>query len=105
MKSYFIYILECSDTSFYIGITNDIEQRLQEHQAGIDKSCYTYNKRPLHLCYQEEFSEVEQAILREKQLKKWSRKKKQALINQDFDRLVSLSKKGKDLLVGDLEKK
>ena len=105
MKSYFIYILECSDTSFYIGITNDIEQRLQEHQAGIDKSCYTYNKRPLHLRYQEEFSEVEQAILREKQLKKWSRKKKQALINQDFDSLVSLSKKGKDLLVGDLEKK
>ncbi len=96
MKSYFVYILECSDQSYYIGITNDIEQRVIEHQVGIDKSCYTYLRRPITYRYHEEFTEIDQAIQREKQLKGWSRKKKEALFNQDFEGLVSLSKKRKD---------
>ncbi len=93
MNSYFVYILECSDTSYYIGITNDVEKRVHEHQSGIDKSCYTYTRRPVTYLYHEEFSEVEQAIQREKQLKGWSKRKKLALIQGDFDGLVSLSKK------------
>ena len=51
MKTYYIYILECSDGSYYTGITNDIERRLIEHQSGEDKKSYTYKKRPVKLVW------------------------------------------------------
>jgi putative endonuclease len=92
MKQYIIYILRCSDGHYYIGVTNNIERRLWEHQHGWDKSCYTYRRRPVELVYQEQFRDVEQAIAREKQLKGWTVKKKEALIAGDWERLKILSK-------------
>lgn len=91
MKKYFVYILKCSDHSFYTGITDNIDRRLIEHQSGINKKCYTYSKRPLDLVYFEEFQNPNDAISKEKQIKGWSRKKKQALINNDFKELKRLS--------------
>ena len=91
MKSYFVYILECSDQSYYTGVTNNFEKRIAEHKCGINPKCYTYKRRPFELKFIEEFNDVNQAIVREKQIKGWTRKKKEALIKHDFDMLVKLS--------------
>ncbi len=92
MQSYYIYILQCSDGSCYTGVTSDVQKRLYEHQEGLIISCYTHNKRPVELMYVEEYSDVLEAISREKQIKGWTRKKKKALISGDYRELVNLSK-------------
>jgi putative endonuclease len=83
MKTYFVYILECSDRSYYTGLTSNTE-RIQEHNIGKYCNSYTYARRPVKLVYYEEFYDVWQAIDREKQIKRWSRAKKQALINKSL---------------------
>ena len=81
MNQYYTYILaNNSDTTLYIGVTNDLERRVAEHRSGkIPGFTRKYNCHKL--VYFESFSVVEQAIAREKQLKKWSRAKKDALID------------------------
>ena len=91
LKLYYVYILRCSDEKLYIGITNNISRRIEEHNSGITKSSYTYSRRPVKLIYYQEFIEVEQAIQFEKKIKKWSRLKKEALITKDFDKLRLLA--------------
>ena len=93
--TYYVYILECKDWSYYIGVTNDIEHRLLQHNTGYDENCYTYLRRPVELKYLETFSDINLAIAREKQLKGWSRKKKQALIAENFEKLKELAKSKK----------
>ena len=90
MKDYFVYILKCSDDSYYTGVTNNLEKRINEHQSGIIKG-YTSNRLPIRLVFSERFSDINQAIRFEKQIKGWSRKKKEALISRNFDLLVKLS--------------
>lgn len=92
MKSYFVYILKCGDNSYYTGFTNNIERRLIEHQTGKNKGCYTFDKRPLELMWFETFNDVLDAITTEKKIKGWSRIKKEALINADWDKLILYSK-------------
>ena len=91
MYTYYVYILKCSDNSYYTGITNNLERRIREHNAGINKGCYTYNKRPLNLVFQQEFNDVIQAIYFEKKIKGWTRAKKKALIDGDWDMLQILA--------------
>ena len=91
MKQYYVYILKCSDNSYYTGMTNNINRRLNEHQNGINKECYTFNKRPVELVFFTEFNEVVQAITFEKQVKGWSRKKKEAIISDNWDDLKNLA--------------
>lgn len=91
MKIYFVYILQCSDNLNYTGVTNNISRRLNEHEAGLNKSCFTYKRRPVKLIFCQEFNDIEQAIYFEKKIKKWSSKKKYALANGDFDMLQILS--------------
>ena len=91
MCFYYVYILKCSDGSYYTGITNDIEKRFNEHNYGKNKNCYTYKRRPLEIVFQETFNDVLQAIYFEKKIKKWTRSKKDALIHGDFDMLQILS--------------
>jgi len=93
MKIYFVYILRCSDSTYYTGITSNLTERVAQHQSGSYKDSYTYSRRPLELVFYAEFSEVELAIDTEKQIKKWSRAKKEALINNEFEKLPNLSKK------------
>lgn len=93
MKVYNVYILKCSDGSYYTGVTNNLERRLSEHNSGDNRSAYTFFRRPIQLVFFAEFSDVEIAIEAEKQLKKWSKAKKEALIDNKFDLLVELSKK------------
>jgi putative endonuclease len=61
MKYYHVYILQCSDGSFYTGITNDIERRLIEHESGENKNSYTFKRRPVTLVFNEVFNDVNQA--------------------------------------------
>ena len=93
MKSYYVYILECSDQKLYVGVTNNLERRVAEHQSGENKSAFTFSRRPVKLVYHIEFYSIDDAILFEKQLKGWTRKKKLALINGEFEKLPALSKK------------
>jgi putative endonuclease len=92
MKTYYVYILECSDGTFYIGISSNMERRLYEHKSGLDKEAYSYSRRPIVLKWLQGFSDPKQAIAFEKQLKGWSRRKKLALMAEDWDKLVKYSK-------------
>lgn len=92
MKTYFVYILRCSDNSYYTGFSNNLERRLDEHKSGKNNECYTFNKRPLELMWFETFDDVLEAIATEKRIKGWSRVKKEALIVEDWDKLILFSK-------------
>ncbi len=91
MKTYIVYILECSDNSFYTGVTSDLNRRLAEHHEGLNPQCFTAKRRPLNLVFTQEFTDVNQAISFEKQIKGWGRKKKLALIERRWELLKELS--------------
>ncbi len=80
-------MLECSDGSYYVGVTNDLWRRITEHQQGLDPNCYTHGKRPLSLKNYLEFDYIIDAINTEKKLKKWSRAKKEAYFKRDWQSL------------------
>jgi putative endonuclease len=91
--NYYVDIVECKDGFYYTGITNKLEKRINEHNEGKDTTCFTYRRRPVVLKYFERFKDVKQAIAREKQLKGWSRAKKEALFMEEYDLLKELAKK------------
>ena len=93
MKLSYVYILKCSDNTYYTGITSNLNRRILEHQSGKNLDAYTYSRRPLALVFYAEFTDINLAIAKEKQIKKWSRAKKEALINNEFERLPNLAKK------------
>ena len=92
MSKGFMYILECADGSLYTGSTNDLERRLAEHKNG-NGANYTKTKLPVELVYYEEYSRIDDAFYREKQVQGWSRKKKSALINGENNKLPELARK------------
>ncbi len=73
---YFVYILECSDGSYYTGVTNNIERRLWEHETGFNITCYTYKKRPVTLKYYIHLNDIKQAITWRNKLKDGHEKRK-----------------------------
>jgi putative endonuclease len=91
MKQYFVYILLCKDHSYYTGVTSNLENRKHEHDTGYHPNSYTSDKRPVTLVYFEVFQDIKQAIEFEKQIKGWSRKKKQALIDNNWDKIKDLA--------------
>jgi len=93
MKTYYVYILECSDKSYYTGFSSKLYSRIIEHQTGKYPDRYTYTRLPVKLVFHAEFTDPNYAIDSEKQIKKWSRAKKEALINNEFEKLPNLSKK------------
>ena len=93
MKIYFVHILKCSDGTYYTGFTSDLEKRYLEHRTGKHKESYTFSRRPISWEFYAEFTEPSIAINTEKQIKKWSKAKKEALINNEFEKLPNLSKK------------
>jgi len=92
MNSYFVYIVRCDDDSYYTGITNDCVRRVYEHNHSRNKYSYTYKRRPVELVYSVEFEDVNQAISWEKILKRWNRKKKEAVINDEWEKLPGLAR-------------
>lgn len=89
---YYVYILRCADNSFYVGSTQNIQDRVRAHNVGRG-STYTFNRLPVRLMYSEVFNTETQAIKRERQLKRWSVAKKQSLIDGDIESLKRLSKR------------
>ena len=87
----YVYILNCSDGSFYTGSTWDVEKRLWEHQTG-NGADYTRKRLPVELVFCEFFERIDEAFEREKQIQGWSRRKKLALINSNEADLVAFSK-------------
>ena len=93
MKVSYVYILKCADKKYYTGITSNLEKRVNEHKTGKHKDSFTYHRRPVELVFFAEFTDINLAIVKEKQIKKWSRTKKEALINNEFEKLPNLAKK------------
>ncbi|APA66352.1 MULTISPECIES: GIY-YIG nuclease family protein [Maribacter] len=93
MITYYVYILECADNSFYTGITSNLIQRLESHQSGKYKNSYTSKRRPVILAFYCEFTDPNLAIETEKRIKKWSQAKKNALIAGEYEKLPNLAKK------------
>ena len=91
MREYYVYMLRCSDGSYYTGVTNNVELRLAQHERGDDASCYTFKRRPMTLVYTCAFRDIFDAIAYEKKLKRWSRRKKEALINGEYGNLPRLA--------------
>jgi len=91
MYTYYVYILKCSDNSFYTGITNNLERRIAEHNSGLKKGTYTFSRRPVELKFHQDFNDVLQAIYFEKKIKGWTRAKKKALIEGNWDMIQILS--------------
>ena len=90
MKGY-LYILLCSNGLYYTGSTNDLERRLAQHKNG-EGANFTKKHLPVELVYLEEFQRIDEAYYREKQVQGWSRKKKEALISGEQNKLPELSK-------------
>ena len=88
--AYYVYLLRCSDGSYYVGHTNDLEHRLAAHERGAIEG-YTLSRRPVELVFSDRFSTRLEAFHRERQIKGWSRARKEALIKGDWDGLVELS--------------
>ncbi len=86
-----MYILECSDGSYYTGSTINLQLRLTQHRAG-EGANHTKKRLPVKLVYFEEYLRIDEAFYREKQVQGWSRKKKEALINGMSEKLEELAK-------------
>ena len=90
-----MYILQCSDGSYYVGSTRNLDLRFLQHQSG-KGSKYTSGRLPVELVYCEEYERVSDAFYREKQVQGWTRRKREALINGKPELLPVLAKKGFD---------
>ncbi len=77
---FIVYILLCSDNSYYTGLTNDLEKWIWQHETGYFPDCYTFRRRPIKLSWFTVVESSEEASKMEKQIKGWSRNKKEALI-------------------------
>jgi len=91
MASSWVYILQCSDGSYYTGCTTNLEQRIHQHNFGFFDG-YTATRKPVQLLWSQEFPEIHFAIEAERRIKKWTRAKKVALMKGDWELLKQLSK-------------
>ena len=89
---YYVYILRCADGSFYVGSAQNVETRVKVHNDARGAS-YTFKHRPVRLVYSETFRSKVDALTRERQLKRWSRGKKEGLIAGELEWLKRLSRR------------
>ena len=91
-----IYILLCSDGSYYADVTRrSVEERVSEHAQGLMPSC-TFTRRPVKLVFSQHYERITDAITAESRIKGWSRAKKEAYMRGDFSALVALAKRDSD---------
>ncbi len=88
--SFWVYILRCADNSYYTGHTDNIEKRIVQHQTG-EIEGYTSTRLPVTLAFADEFATREEALAHERQIKGWSRKKKEAMIRGDWAEVSRLA--------------
>jgi predicted GIY-YIG superfamily endonuclease len=84
------YLLKCADGTYYVGQTDDMDKRFAEHQSGAFPG-YTFNRRPVELIWNDMFQTRDDAKLAEKRIKGWSRAKKEALAQRDWNRVSELA--------------
>jgi putative endonuclease len=89
--AFYAYILLCADKSYYTGHTEDLEHRMAEHHFGRSGG-YTGNRRPVRLVWSQDFPTRYEALSAERQIKGWSRAKKKALIDGDWQLLSLLAR-------------
>ena len=89
---YAIYILKCSDGSYYTGLTKDLDARVHEHQIGAHPESYTFTRRPVELVWSEVTETYPEAFQWEHLIKGWSRAKKEALIRGDVEGIHEIVK-------------
>ena len=87
-----MYILRCADRSYYTGHTDNLEERIAKHQMG-EIEGYTSTRRPVKLLFSEEFSTRAEALAVERQIKGWTRRKKEALIRGDWSEVSRLAQR------------
>ena len=90
--SFWVYMLRCSDESYYTGHTDNLESRIAQHFSGAIPGCYTFSRRPLDIVFSQEFVTREKALASELQIKGWSRKKKEAMICGDWAEVSRLAR-------------
>jgi putative endonuclease len=91
----FVYLLRCSDGSYYVGLTRaGLDKRIGEHVSGKFRG-YTFWRKPVELVWSQEFQRLSDAIQCEQQMKGWRREKKEALIRGDYSALKDLSRTAK----------
>ena len=90
MRKAWVYILRCSDGSYYTGHTTDLPVRIRQHQAG-NGSRYTRARLPVTLVFSQEFPDAHAAFHRERQVKRWPRRKKEALVRDGHKAQIELS--------------
>lgn len=90
----YVYMLRCADGSFYVGSAtgNDLQPRIDQHNAGHFQG-YTFKRRPVVLVWSEHFDRITDGIAAERQIKGWSRAKKEALIRSDWAAISQLAKR------------
>jgi putative endonuclease len=89
---YAVYILQCSDGTYYTGLTRDLDARIQEHQSGVYPEAYTFKRRPIKLVWSVIVEWYSEAYQWEHQIKGWSQAKKEALIRGDIDGIHEIVK-------------
>jgi predicted GIY-YIG superfamily endonuclease len=94
LSAYYVYILRCADGSFYVGSAQDLNARVKSHNDGRG-AAHTFKHSPVRLIYSEAFPSENEAVTRERQLKRWSHGKKEALVAGDLVRLKQLSKRNR----------
>ena len=93
-KPFFTYIIRCSDGSYYTGSADELEKRIAEHKHG-EGCTWTRKRLPVEFVWRQEFATREEARAAEHQIKKWSRAKKEALIDGNYDLLKLLAGRSK----------
>jgi len=88
---FWVYILRCSDDSYYAGYTDDLDGRAGAHEAG-EIPGYTFTRRPVTLIFSQEFPSRLEALMAERQIKDWSRAKKEAMIRGDWNEVSVLAR-------------
>jgi len=86
------YILRCRDGSYYVGSSRDLDHRMMQHYSG-NGAAYTSKRMPVELVWFEQFDRIDEAYAREKQVQRWSRAKREALVEGRIADLKRLSKK------------
>ena len=89
--SFYVYILKCRDGSYYTGHTDNLEQRLAQHRNRLFHNCYIATRLPVELVFSQTFPTREEALATERQIKGWSRKKKEAMMRGDWNEVSRLA--------------
>ena len=90
---FWVYMLRCADQSYYTGHTDNLENRIMQHHHKMFPTCFTATRLPVQLVFSQEFATRSEALASERQIKGWSRKKKEALIRGDWEKISIYAKR------------